>query len=148
MWILSSVFGRRAGWRVMLWFFGHYRRGSLTSNRSTLLDFPTPNQAVLRIGDFPDEVEPAFCEDTRRGVCLRQSVSADHSNLAGCEGVIHQRLGRFGRVSKASLCLVHAIGNLNDTFRVRRALVAAVSHEVALCTVNPGETVKPGIWRR
>ena len=75
---------------------------------------PSPDNAVMGIDDGPLALEPVPPQNAARCIVLGQRVGIDDGDQVIVEGVLRQRIGRFGGIAPAPELRVHSVGDLDN----------------------------------
>jgi len=107
--------------------------------------FESAHKPVLRIVDFTDELEAAFCQDALRCIRSGQGVGTDEIDVVDAQCISDERSSGFCRVTFALVVGSDAIGNFNHALCIRWALEATLPNRDARVQVHNGKAMHPGI---
>src|SRR5262249_25343853 len=116
------------------------------SARSRFRSLPAPHLTILRVNDLTDALETALRAGPFRRDLPRPGVGAEDANEPAAEREGDPGLGRLRGVPTLLVRRIDPVGDLDDPFRVRRALEPAASNDGAGVPIRGGKSEQPGFY--
>ena len=116
--------------------------GSRGWSRATRAQIPTQDETVLCVVDLSNSLESTRHENACRVDVVEPRVGTNQL-CAGTERELHESCSRFRCVPAPPMLRLNAVGNLNRSVRIRRALVPTAPHDLTRHGVDHLKPVRP-----